>query len=72
MRPKLLRRSSFFKESLFFLVMISFGGNLLEEFLFCSRVHGDDDDLPGEGIGGCAFQMLVYCRSLVGVACNLR
>lgn len=37
-------------------------------FCFCSRVHGVD--LPGEGIGGCTFQMLVYCRSLVGVACN--
>lgn len=36
-------------------------------FLF---VSGNGDDLPGEGIGGCTFQMLVYCRSLVGVACN--
>lgn len=40
-------------------------------FLFVSG-SGDDDDLPGEGIGGCTFQMLVYCRSLVGVACHLR
>lgn len=39
-------------------------------FLFVSG--NGDDDLPGEGIGGCAFQMLVYCRSLVGVTCSLR
>lgn len=40
-------------------------------FLFVSG-NGDDDDLPGEGIGGCAFQMFVYCCSLVGVPCSLR
>lgn len=48
------------------------GGYLLEEFLFLfvsGNGDDDDDDLPGEGIGGCTFQMLVYCRSLVGVAC---
>lgn len=39
-------------------------------FLLVSGNGDDDDDLPGEGIGGCTFQMLVYCRSLVGVACN--
>lgn len=39
-------------------------------FLFVSGSGDGDDDLPGEGIGGCTFQMLVYCRSLVGVACN--
>lgn len=40
-------------------------------FVFVSG-SGDDGDLPGEGIGGCTFQMLVYCRSLVGVTCNVK